>query len=153
MMATLTSNKNYLSSESFKLAISRKDYPNLEYFCNAVSHPDVTIGEALLPMPRHEVHVPGDRMSVGIVTCTIIIDEDMNAYKEVYGWCKNIIDGNPDDIADVSLQILSSKNNVINTIVYKDAFPTSVSNLQFTTSTNEYITFDVTFRMSNFDII
>jgi len=148
----LTANKNYLSSESFRLAISRKDYPNLEYFCNSVMHPDVSIGETQIPRSRLDHFEPGDKMTMGSVTCTIIVDEDMESYKEIFKWCENIVNGNTNDTADLTLQILSSKNNVLNTITYVDAYPTNVSNLQFTTTTNEYITFDVTFRMRYFTI-
>jgi hypothetical protein len=151
-MATLTDNKNYLASDSFKVVISRKDYPNLEYFCTSVMHADVNVGEAPSPVPRLEHYVPGDRMALGTITCSVILDENMNSYKEIYGWCESLINGGAEDTADITLQILSSKNNITTSIHYRDAFPTSVSNLQFTTSTNEYITFDVTFRMSYFDI-
>ena len=148
----ITANKNYLSSEAFRLVISRTDYPNLEYFCNSVMHPDVSVGETTTAMARLDHFTPGDKMTMGTLTCTIIVDEDMESYKEVFKWCENIVNGNTNDTADIALQVLSSKNNVLNTITYVDAFPTNVSNLQFTTNTNEYITFDVTFRMSYFTI-
>jgi hypothetical protein len=148
----LTANKNYLSSESFRLVISRTDYPNLEYFCNSAMHPDVSVGESTTPNARLDHFSPGDKMTMGTLTCSIILDEDMESYKEVFKWCENIVNGKTNDTADLALQILSSKNNVLNTINYIDAFPTNVSNLQFTTNTNEYITFDVTFRMRYFTI-
>ena len=55
---------------------------------------------------------------------------------------------------DVSLLILSSHNNVIDTIRYKDAFPISLGNISFQSTADavQYITFPVTFAFTTFTI-
>ena len=39
-MATLTDNKNYLQPTGFSVSIDRKNYPNLQYFAQSITHPE-----------------------------------------------------------------------------------------------------------------
>ena len=55
-MADLTENFNYLQPTSFKLVIDRKNFPNLEFFCQQVTHPGNTNKKKLI-IPSAEIPV------------------------------------------------------------------------------------------------
>ena len=48
-MANLTTNFNYLQPTSFKLVIDRKNYPNLEFFCQSFVHPGMIMNSVEVP--------------------------------------------------------------------------------------------------------
>jgi hypothetical protein len=57
--------------------------------------------------------------------------------------------------SDITLHVLSSHNNTTKKIVYKDCIPISLGNIEFTSTTGDvtYLTFDASFRFSQFEII
>jgi hypothetical protein len=164
----LTTNLNYLQPTGFRVIIDRENYPNLEFFAQTISHPDVSLPPPPMPTRRFEnVVFPGDTISYSELSITFIVDEDLAAYKELYNWMESLTDENfvgqgprsrriaPEipSQADISVSILSSHNNQNNRILYKGCTPTSIGALEFTTTsqTVEFITFDVTFGFTGFD--
>ena len=160
--AELTSNVNYLQPTGFRVSIDRSRYPNLEYFVQSVSHPNMTVNPVTLPGRRvTEIPMPGDRVSFGTVEFTILLDEDMKGYREMFDWLnRNVNEGQVSadrrstqipTHSDITLSVLSSHNNTINQIKYRDAIPTDLSGLDFSsTGGTEYMTFSVTFKFSEF---
>lgn len=168
-MAALTSNQNYLQPTGFKVVIDRENYPNLEFFAQSVNHPDVSMSQPAIPFRRIEnVALPGDTISYGDLSVSFILDEDMKSYTEMYNWLeKNIneefIGEGPrssntaprlPSLADISVSVLSSHNNQNKKVLYKGCVPTSLSGLQFSAiaSSVEYLTFDVSFAFTGFEI-
>lgn len=163
---TLTTNLNYLQPTGFKLLIDRVKYPNLEYFCQGVAHPSVQLNPVELPVKRiTSIPLAGDKITHGEITFTIILDENMTAYNEMYDWLQRLVnDGQVNPIergskfptyADITLAILSSHNNTTQKVKYKDCLPTSLGAINFVTTTGSvtYLTFDASFRFGQFDII
>jgi len=166
-MAELTTNINYLQPTSFKLLIDRKNYPNLEFFCQSVSHPSMSIGGPEIPF-RDVRTVPfaGDKFVFTELNVNVIIDEDMNAYQEMYDWMRRIVEvqnatgfdrltGEIPAAADLTLNILSSHNNVTKQIRYIDAIPSSIGSveLESTSAGTEFLVFTASFRFSYFDLV
>ena len=131
----LTTNLNYLQPTGFKLLIDRVKYPNLEYFCQGVAHPSVQLNPVELPTRRiTSVPLAGDKITHGEITFTIILDENMTGYNEMFNWLQRLVnDGQVNPIkrsgkfptyADITLAILSSHNNTTQKIRYKDCLPT-----------------------------
>ena len=87
MATNVTSNLNYLQPTSFKLVIDRENYPNLEYFCQNFTHPGMIINSVEVPF-RKIAGVPfiGNSLTFNELNATIILDEDMTAYNEMYSW-------------------------------------------------------------------
>ena len=56
-MATLTTNKNYLSPTGFHLKINSLRFPNLEYFATTITLPQITLEEQALPYKTASVTV------------------------------------------------------------------------------------------------
>jgi hypothetical protein len=165
-MATLTTNFNYLQPTSFKLLIDRKHYPNLEFFCQSVAHPGITMNAVDLQYQKTSVPFMGDVVQFTELSCEIILDEDMNSYTEMHNWIRRNLDNNSasnfdrtstdaPSYADITLSILSSHNNQIRQIKYIDAVPTSLGTIQFqsTSSGAEYLTFTADFNFTYFELL
>lgn len=166
-MADLTNNFNYLQPTSFKLVIDRKNFPNLEFFCQQVSHPGLLIPSAEVPIRRMQsIPFPGESLTINELSTDILLDENMESYTEMYNWVlrnqQTNLDNHtamqrgskPPTYADITLSILSSHNNQTLQVRYIDAVPTSLSDIIFqsTASGTEFITFTATFRFSYFEL-
>lgn len=164
---SLTTNFNYLQPTSFKIVIDRTNYPNLEYFCQSFVHPSMTMNAAELPY-RKIAGVPfaGDKLSFGELSANIILDENMEAYQEMYNWQRRLLDtpnktaldrnnGDIPTYADINLHILNSANNTSKQIKYIDCIPTNLGDVQFesTASGMEYIVFSASFRFTYFELV
>jgi hypothetical protein len=165
-MSSLTTNINYLQPTAFKLVIDRKKFGNVEYFAQSVSHPSVSIPPADVPYSRVNLHVAGDKLTFGELGARIIIDENMTAYIELFDWVNRLVveanktrsrdltDEYPTAV-DITLIILDSKNNQVKAIRYIDCIPTDIGGIELeaTTSDVQFLTFDITFKFSYFEIV
>lgn len=167
-MANLTTNINYLQPTSFKLTIDRTNYPNLEFFVQNFTHPGLMMPAAELPIRRlQSIPYPGESLTINELSATILLDEDMESYSEMYNWIRRIqvtdMDGNNklqrgstlDTNCDITLSILSSHNNLSKQVRYIDAIPTSLGDISFeaTSAGTDFITFQATFRFSYFELM
>lgn len=162
---TLTTNINYLQPTGFKLVMDRKHYGNLQFFASSVNHPSVTVVAPELSYKRANIMLAGDKLRFGEVSFSVILDEDMKSYQEMYDWMQLLVenpntrptertDTIPATTADISLVALTSHNNSSKTIRYIDAVPTSLGDIAFeATSTENHITFPVTFAFSYFELV
>jgi len=164
-MATLTTNINYLQPTGFKIVMDRKHFPNLTFFATSVLHPNMTIGYADIPYRRANIHMPGDKLTFGELTCNIIMDENMEAYQEMYNWMEALVETSqvkPTDrtivkrptSADISVVTLTSANTKVKELKYYDAIPTLLGDVSFETiAGDQYLTFPVGFTFSYFAIV
>lgn len=165
-MSTLTSNINYLQPTAFKLTIDRKKFGNIEYFAQTITHPSVSIVPAELPYKRLNLHMAGDKLTFNELTATIILDENLSAYIEMYDWMKRLVE-EPNQTrllqgsnefptaVDITVSVLSSKNNQVKQIRYIDCIPTDLGDINFeaTTQDVQYLTFPISFRFSYFELV
>lgn len=162
-MATLTKNINYLQPTGFRLTIDRENYPNLQFFCQSVDHPNMDVSFTNVSFRRVDVPMPGDKISYGELTANIIVDEDMNSYKEMHNWLRRLVEepvtsnktqSPTPSTGDITLHLLSSHNNEIGKIRYIDSVPTAIGNISFqsTSSGIEYLVFPVSFKFSYFEV-
>jgi hypothetical protein len=144
----VTINKNPLAvSDGFKMVFKRA--PNVSYFCQNFAMPSVTANEVIIGRPKFDAHVPGDKLQFDPLTVTMLVAENMENYVEIFNWMMN----NPNnEVDDITLYILSSKNNVNRTIVFKNAFPTNIGSINFNVQDSDitYAQVDVTFRYDYF---
>lgn len=162
-------NYNHLQPTGFRVTISREFYPHVQYFAQQVQHPGVEVSNVELGYKRvANVPITGNVITNGSVTMDILVDEDMEGYKEIYDWMLRMANENhkptskrfgtdrtnpvPTSYCDIKVDILTSANNKNKSILYRNAFPVSLGDIQFNaTSTGEYIVFPVTFRFDYFD--
>ena len=166
----LTTNFNYLQPTGFKLIIDRTNYPNLDYFVQDFTHAGVIMNSADLSFRKiAAVPMPGDKLTYNEMLANIILDENMKSYTEMHDWMRRILDQDmttpvdrykakvekPPAQSDITLSILSSSNNPVVRIRYKDCIPTALTDIQFqsTAGGESFITFGASFRFTYFDIL
>lgn len=167
-------NPNPLQPNKFSLSFTRT--PNVQFFCQTVSVPGISLSEIPQNTPFVDVYVPGEKAIYDLLTVTFIVDEDMESWREIHDWIRamtfphdfeeyqNLANlgrnasartTNKPQYSDATLNILSSNN--VNNYQFKfhDCFPTSLSNFVMSTtdSPDTIITADVTFRYSYYDIV
>lgn len=155
----LTSNLNLLSPTGFKLTINRSKYANVEFFITTFSIPDINVSPIEINHRGISTYTSGESRKFGDLSLRFSIDEDMNNYSEIYNWLESNVNAAKDDKQidqhDMILSVMSSHNNVNKQFQFKNAFPISLSGVEFTTqsTTVEYLQADVSFRYDEFLII
>ena len=167
------SNKNFLSPVGVKFIIGRT--PNVDYFCQSASIPEVGIGVREIPTPVKDYSVPGDKMVFGDLNLRFLVNEDMDNYFEIYKWLKGLtnpkvqsdfakyiatVDEKGRDsqfmktMSDARLLVLNSNYNSIATVNFYNIFPTSLTTLEFDASATDinYFTAEVNFRYTIYEI-
>jgi hypothetical protein len=149
----ITANKNPLAiSDGFRMVFHKA--PNVSYFCQNFVMPGVTVNETAIARPRVDAYVPGDKLVFEPLTVTMLVAENMENYVEVLEWLTNSVTTNnsADKYDDVTVYILSSKNNVNRTVTFKNAFPTNIGSISFNVQDSDitYAQVDVTFRFDYF---
>jgi len=171
-------NRNYMSPLGFKLILTKT--PKVDFLCQSANIPQISMGTAVQPTYLKDIPVPGDKVLYDDLTVRFLVDEKMENYLAIYKWITGL--GYPesvgqfkqlrkDDIrtnasasdegdpryfefSDATLQVLNSnyKSNVL--INFKDAFPISLSTLEFDVSQRDYsfFTASVTFKYTIFNI-
>lgn len=149
----LTTNTNLLSPVGFKLTINRQKYANTEYFITNFSLPEITAGEVQLNFRGGIGFQTSESRQFGALSLTFAIDEDMKNYTEIFDWLKDNTETYED--ADMILSVMTSHNTVNKQFQFKNAFPTSLSGVDFNVQSNdvEYAKAEVSFRYDEFVII
>lgn len=152
---------NYLRPNTFKFQVH--NLPNVSFFCQSANIPALNLGVAEGPTPLHDLPYPGEKIRFGELNIRFLIQERMANYTELFDWLTAL--GNPERteqytnyiesqayryagsnqkkkvenalMSDVSLFVLSSDNNPTIEIKFRDAFPTSLSGLDFDTSSGD----------------
>mgnify|MGYP003316981522 FL=1 len=74
-MAELSTNLNYLQPTSFKISIDRKNYPNLEFFCQSFLHPGMIMNSVEVPYKKITgVPFIGDKLTFNPLQANNILD-------------------------------------------------------------------------------
>ena len=156
-MATLTTNKNFLSPTGFQFKINSNQYANLEYFAVGATLPGVSMTAAEQSYRGVNLAFTGDRLTFEDLTLRVNVTENLENYVETFDWIHNLAQTNnaEDFKVDATLLILSSHNNVVKEIAFKGVFPTSMSAVEFDTQTEsiEYVQMDITFNYTNFEFV
>ena len=168
-------NPNYLHPNKFQLNFAR--LPNIQYFCQTVTVPGISLSEIPQNTPFVDLYRPGEKAIYDLLNVTFLVDEALKSWLEVHDWIramtfpsdfkeyKNLgllsktagirqASGLPPQYSDATLTILSSANNPTFRFKFYDVFPTSVSTFAMSTTDgpDTAITADATFRYSYFDV-
>lgn len=151
--SNLTSNINMLSPTGFKLTINREKFANTEFFITSFGIPSITINEVQSGFRGSIAFTPGEVITFDSLTLRFAIDEDMYNYTEIFNWIQANAQGL--ERHDMILSVMSSHNNVNKQFQFKEAFPTSLSGVEFNAQSTDvtYLQADVTFRYNEFAII
>jgi len=171
-------NRNYMSPLGFKLILTKT--PKVDFLCQSANIPQISMGTAIQPTYLKDIPVRGDKVLYDDLTVRFLVDEKMENYLAIYKWIAGLgypeslgqynqlkkddirtnsrigDDGDPRyfEFSDATLQVLSSNYKPSVLINFKDAFPVSLSTLEFDVSQRDYsfFTASVTFKYTIFNI-
>ena len=153
-MATLTTNKNFLSPVGFQFKVDSTRYPNLEYFAVACALPGLSMAPTVTPYKGVNLQFTSDRLNFQPLDLRMNITENLDNYIETFNWMHDLIQTeNPEDLkADATLLILSSHNNVVKEVEFNGIFPYSMSPIEFDAQAEsiDYVQMDVSFSYTYF---
>lgn len=161
-------NKNFLSPLGYSFIV--KKLPHVNFFTTRVNVPGVSMASVDVPTPFNRMPISGDKVSFDELTVTFKVDEDMENYIEVFNWIMGL--GFPAKFdqykslaskgkftgeglySDATVTIMTSAMNPNIEVTYKDLFPISLSEIEFssTDADVEYLTATVTFRYREYTI-
>lgn len=148
----------YASPIGFRLLIDAQRYPNAQFSVQTASIPEISVEAAAFATPQGNIDISGDKVEFSPFSCTFLVDEQLENYYEIYEWLVGLVveaDGPAvRKTRDISLMVLNSHNNVSREIQFTDAYPTSLSTLDFDAKNTsiEYLVGDVTFNYSYFKV-
>lgn len=161
-------NKNFLSPLNFQFQLKRA--PNVNFFIQKISLPSIAVPEIEIPTMFNYIPEPGNKLSYGELDITFKVDEDFANYLEIHNWIRAItfpekfeeyatIAKNPeytgDGIrSDISLIVLNSVKKPNFEVVFRGAYPTALSGVDFDTTLDDvqYLTTTASFKYMLFDI-
>ena len=162
-------NLNYLSNISFRLMI--EDTPHLTWFCQSVNVPGISIQAIEMVNPFANIPYAGNNVTFDELSVTFIVDEHLKNWIEIYdriiamglaeGYEKhrilkasNTLQPRGGGFSTVVLTVLTSGMNPQMEFHFYDAFPISISALEFDSSAAdvEYFTATASFRYVNYEV-
>ena len=171
-------NRNYMSPLGFKLVLTKT--PKVDFLCQSANIPSISMGTAIQPSYLKDIPVPGDKVLYDDLNVRFLVDEKMENYLAIHKWITGL--GYPDSLgqysqlkkddnrtdtivedqgdpryfnySDATLQVLNSNYKPSVLINFKDAFPVSLSTLDFDVTTRDYnyFTAEVTFKYTIYNI-
>lgn len=156
--------KNFLSNVEFRMSIKR--LPNTTFFLQNANLPGVSASSTEIPTPFKNIYRPETTLTYNELNATFRIDEDLVNYREIYDWIvgttfpenfeqyKNLKESADGVYSDITLSILNSSKNVNRLVMFKDAFPLSLSDIDFDLTSTDiiYPTATVTFQYNGYTI-
>ena len=167
-----------MSPLGFKLILTKT--PKVDFLCQSANIPQISMGTAVQPTYLKDIPVPGDKVLYDDLNVRFLVDEKMENYLAIYKWITGLgypesldqyqqlkkddfrtdrivgDDGDPRyfNYSDASLQVLNSNYKPSVLINFTDAFPVSLSTLDFDVTTRDYnyFTAEVTFKYTIFNI-
>lgn len=168
-------NRNFLSPNNFRLVLQRA--PLLNFFLQTASIPGLTfVGSTDYYTPFAKIPLPGDHLNYSPFSVSFMVDEDLTNYMEIWNWIFNIagpqtlepgehgVNYSRDNSistdpmtsirSDVKLMVMTSAKNPNIEVTFKDAFPISIGELNFVTTSSDvsYLESSVTFEYVNYTI-
>ena len=171
-------NRNYMSPLGFKLVLTKT--PKVDFLCQSANIPQISMGTAIQPSYLKDIPVPGDKVLYDDLNVRFLVDEKMENYLAIHKWITGLgypesigqyrqlkkddrrtdrrVDDSADPLyfqySDATLQVLNSNYKPSVLINFKDAFPVSLSTLDFDVTTRDYnyFTAEVTFKYTIYNI-
>jgi hypothetical protein len=162
-------NKNFLSPLGFKFQI--KKLPNVNFFVQNVNIPGLAMGGTpKAPNPFVAIPYSGEHLLYNEFKITFKVDEDLKNFLEIHYWLRGL--GFPEDFkeygliteedplmggglkSEASLMITTNGKSPNIECIFEDAFPVSLSDLEFNTTDNtvDYIEVTATFAYTQYKI-
>jgi len=166
-------NINPLSPTGFRLNIAK--IPEVEFFCQEVNLPDITLGESAVNTPFSRLSTPGDMLDFGTLDVQFLVDEDLTNFRAIKNWLfalgfpknhaqyTNYI--NRDQInrynelaasmSEATLSILTNNSKSGKIVSFRNVFPINLSGLQFNSTEPDvnYLVGRASFRFTYYEFM
>jgi len=167
------SNPNFLQPNKFQLNFARS--PNVQYFCQSLSVPGISLSEVPQTTPFVDIYVPGEKAIYDLLNITFLVDEELKSWIEIHDWIRAMtfpkeyeeyqklgrlnkyttqIQTKTPQYSDATVTLLSSSNTPYYKFKFYGVFPTTLSTfvMSATDSPDSLVTADATFRYTYYDI-
>lgn len=146
-----------LSANKFFVVINR--FPKINFYTQRIPIPNVTLGSSIYYTNQDvDIKVPGDKIEYDDLILSLLMDENLSGYIEIYDWlraCANSELEEKDDLYS-TLSIIFLTNNSQKNITFKfhNCFPYAIggSGIDVSESEDQPLTMDVIFKYSHFTI-
>jgi hypothetical protein len=162
------SNRNFLATSGFTFRI--KKAPNVNFFIQRVNVPAISVKNVDVGNEYVVAPYPGEHLRYEPLNIEFMVDENIENYLELHNWLIGL--GKPESYAqyanlsanpsytglgvysDISVFILNSLYAPNYEIVFTDAFPISLSELEFksTETDKKFITAIASFKYTTYTI-
>lgn len=165
----LPSNVNPLSSNGFRFGIQK--IPEIEFFCQSVTLPGLTLNSYALGTPLSTMGIPGETLDFSALEVEFMVDAEMRNYLSIWRWMIGL--GFPEthqqytnflaldplkntdlsrNLSDGTLSILNNSFVPTQTIQFIGMFPISLDRLtlQATSTDVNYLTCNASFQYSHY---
>jgi len=155
---SLDETAGFAKPTGFRLAIDRLKFPNAEFNVQTASIPEISVDAAQYATPQRTIEVSGDKVTYSPFDVSLSVDENLTIYNEIHDWLFGLVtvaeDRSINKLRDMTLLVLDSHNNVSREIQFVNAFPTSLSTLDFDVKNTgvDYLVADVSFSYSYFKL-
>ena len=167
------SNPNFLQPNKFQLNFARS--PNVQYFCQSLSVPGISMSEVPQMTPFVDIFVPGEKAIYDLLNITFLVDEELKSWVEIHDWIRAMtfpkefaeygkldrlnkytthMQTKTPQYSDATVTLLSSSNTPYYKFKFYGVFPTTLSTfiMSATDSPDTVVTADATFRYMYYDI-
>jgi hypothetical protein len=165
-------NVNLLQPTKFLLSFDR--IGTSQFFCQTVNIPGINLGSAAINTPVADIYAPGNKIAYEQLSISFIVNEDVQSWKDIHSWFRSIASpegfnernrlsnvqtqfskSKQKNYSDATLTVMSALNNPLLRIQFFNAFPTSLSGIEFDTtkSAETIITASATFRFDYFNFV
>lgn len=149
---------SFATNLNYRLVLDKITLPNVAYTVQTMALPNMAGTGATFATARRNITVSPDKLEYSPFELTFIVDEYLNNYIEIHNWLYDGVMSNENSktkVRDITLQVLSSHNNVIREFQFIDAFPVDLGSLPFDTTSAESTNLigTVTFNYSYFKIV
>ena len=167
------SNPNFLQPNKFQLNFARS--PNVQYYCQSLSVPGISMSEVPQMTPFVDIYVPGEKAIYDLLNITFLVDEELKSWVEIHDWIRAMtfpkefaeygkldrlnkytthVQTKTPQYSDATVTLLSSSNTPYYKFKFYGVFPTTLSTfvMSATDSPDTVVTADATFRYMYYDI-
>lgn len=165
-------NTNFLQPTKFLLSFDR--IGSVQYFCQEVNLPGVSMPQAPISSPLHNYTIAGLNIQYDELKISFIVDEEAQSWHSLYDWFLAISSPESFDernhyqstqnnfknaplpsYSDATLTVLSNLNNPLLRIQFINTFPVSLSGIDFNTklSADDILTADASFQYEYFKFL
>ena len=168
-LSKVPENPNFLSQGGFRLVVKR--LPNVNFFATKVNIPTISIQPTAQPNPFVVIPHSGEHIDYDELNITFKIDENLQNYLEIHNWIKAL--GFPDNFrqyrelkgtdqffgeglkSEISIFILTSHRNANYEVIFRDAFPVSLSGFELDSTLDDvdYLDSTTIFKYTSYKIV